>query len=128
MGLLLKKPTRAILRRVAIVWIVCLIVLSLQPLRVPDTRVRNYKHQIEHVLAFGSTAMLLLVLARNRREVVSAVGGVVLLGIAIEISQYLIYSLPMLEWWDIREDTIGAALALAAYQMRPITVTEDLRR
>jgi hypothetical protein len=98
-------------------------VLSLQPWRVPNTTGRkSYKHQIEHVVVFGATAMLLLTLARNRRETLNAVGGVLLLAVAIEISQYLIYSLPAFEWWDVREDAIGAAIALVTWQIRPIVI------
>ena len=120
------KPTRAVLKRIAVVWIFCLIVLSLQPFRPPTTRGReSHKHQIEHVLAFGATALLLLALARNRQEALNAAGGVVLLATAIEISQYLIYSLPAFEWWDVREDTIGAAIALVAWKIRPFIAADE---
>lgn len=50
----------------------------------------------------------------------------VILAVAIEISQYLIYSLRAFEWWDVREDTIGAAIALVAHQIGPVQRT--LRR
>ncbi len=117
------KPARAVLKRLAALWIICLIVLSLQPYRPSGTRGRkSHKHQIEHVLAFGATALLLLALARNREEALKAFGGVVLLAVAIEISQYLIYSLHAFEWWDVRDDTIGAAIALLAHRIRPFAV------
>lgn len=117
-----KKLTRAILQRIAALWIAGLIVLSLQPVRVHKISGRTLGHQIEHVLLFGATAMMLLMLARNRREIFNAVGGVVLLAMGIEISQFLIYSLPAFEWWDVREDTIGAVIAWMAWQIRPVTV------
>lgn len=66
--------------------------------------------------------MLLLTLARNRRETIQAVGGVALLAVGIEVSQYLIYTLPAFEWWDVREDSIGAAIALMVWKIRPVVI------
>jgi hypothetical protein len=114
------KLTRGLLKRIAVIWIVCLIVASLQPFRPPATTGRaSHKHQIEHVLVFGATALLLLALARTRKEEMKAAGGVVCLGTVIEISQFLIYRFPAFEWWDVREDTIGAAIALVIHQIWP---------
>jgi peptidoglycan/LPS O-acetylase OafA/YrhL len=122
--------TRAVLKRIAAVWIICLIVFSLQPLRPSGTggqvHAPSFRHRAEHILAFGATALLLLALARNRKEALRAAGSVVILAVAIEISQYLIYSLRAFEWWDVREDTIGAAIALVAHQIGPVQRT--LRR
>ena len=114
--------TRIGLKRVSVIWIVCLILLSLQPARIPETGGRSYRHQILHVIVFGATGLLLLALARNRKEEFKATAGVVCLAAAIEISQYLIYHLPLFEWWDVREDTIGAAIALLIHQVWPFAV------
>lgn len=105
--------TRAVLRRVAIVWVICLVILSLQPVRPAGTRGRVPKHQIEHVVAFGATAILLMALARRRKQEWIAAAGVVGLATAIEFCQLMIYRMPVgFEWWDVREDSIGIGLAL----------------
>jgi VanZ family protein len=83
--------------------------------RIPNTKEPGhfYRHQIEHLLAFGATGLIFLGLSRSRREDWKAAAAVVLLGTAIEIAQYAIYRMPFgFEWWDVREDTIGAVLAL----------------
>jgi TRAP-type uncharacterized transport system fused permease subunit len=114
--------TRTLHKRFAVVWILFVIVLSLQPARVADTLGRNLHHQILHVALFGVTALVLLPLSRSRREQFNAIASVVCLATAIEISQYLIYHLPWFEWWDIREDAIGAVIALLIHQFWPIPV------
>jgi hypothetical protein len=104
---------RAALRRIAIVWVLCLVIFSLQPNRAPGTRGRAVPHQSEHVVVFGATAVLLITLARNRREEWIAAGGVVALGLAIELAQWSIYRMPEgFEWWDVREDSLGMLLGL----------------
>lgn len=101
---------RAALRRVAIVWVICLVIFSLQPNRAPGTRGRAVPHQSEHVVVFGATAVLLITLARNRREEWIAAGGVVGLAVAIELAQLAIYRMPVgFEWWDVREDSLGCS-------------------
>jgi hypothetical protein len=106
---------RTALRWFATVWVICLIVASLQPLRPPDTsgETRSYKHELEHVIVFGATGLILLALARDRREEWAAAGKVMALAIGIEVAQLLIYRMPFgFEWWDVREDTIGMILAM----------------
>jgi len=114
--------TRAVLKRVILIWVIALVVLSLQPGRIETARGRSYRHQILHVAVFGATGLLFLALARSRREEFNATAAVVALATAIEISQFLIYRLPSVEWWDIREDSIGAAVALVFHQIWPYAV------
>ena len=65
--------TRAVLQWLAVVWVVCLIIFSLQPRRPEGTRGRGVPlHQIEHVLIFGATAVLIVALGRSRREELQA--------------------------------------------------------
>jgi hypothetical protein len=104
------------------VWVIALIALSLQPGRIETARGRSFRHQILHVTVFGATGLLFLALARNRREEFNATAAVVALAAAIEISQFLIYRLPEFEWWDVREDSIGAAVALVLHQIWPYAV------
>ena len=116
--------TRTVHKRVALAWVVLVIVLSLQPARMRQTYGHTIEHAVMHVVLFGLTGVILLALARNRREQFNAVAGVVCLGIGIEISQYLIYTLPGFEWWDVRDDVIGAVIALVIHQVWPIPVCE----
>ena len=114
--------TRGVLKRVILVWVIALVVLSLQPERIETARGRSFRHQILHVMVFGATGLLFLALARGRREEFNATAAVVALATAIEISQFLIYRLPAFEWWDVREDSIGAAIAVVLHQIWPYAV------
>jgi uncharacterized membrane protein YccC len=67
-------------------------------------------HQGFHFLVFGATALLLLAIARTPRQRTYAVLAVVGLGIAIESTQHCAYGSP-LEWWDILDNALGAAVA-----------------
>jgi VanZ family protein len=106
---------RIALRWIASVWVICLIVASLQPVRPPNIKEGSnfYKHQVLHVVMFGATALLFLALGRKRGDDWKAAAAVVCLAAAIELAQLLIYRMPFgYEWWDVREDTIGVAIAM----------------
>ena len=114
---------RTALRWFATVWVICLIVASLQPFRPEATKQgHSARHQIAHVAVFGATGVILLALARSRREDWVAVGGVVVLATFIEVAQLLLYRSPEgFEWWDVREDSIGALLALLLWtRLKPL--------
>ncbi len=106
--------TRPVFRWLAVVWVLGLVIMSLQPFRPEGTRGRAApKHQIEHVLIFAATGVVLLSLARGRTSEWRAALGVVGLATAIELAQLAIYRMPVgFEWWDVREDSIGIALGL----------------
>jgi hypothetical protein len=121
--------TRAVLRRLAIVWVLCVITVSLQSVRPGSTRGRTLQHEISHILVFGATGLMFLTLARNNREEWTAAAGVVCLGISIEFGQWVIYGLPGYEWWDVREDTIGVLLAIALVRttrIRPVVLSDKV--
>ena len=119
---------RRLLRRIAAVWIVCLIVGSLLPgsakVRLGTTyhssthhsRIVGMKHRVIHFLAFGSTALMLMLLAPSRRHEMRAGVGVMLLGCALEVTQFMIYSINF-EWWDVRDDCYGIAGAFITFQI-----------
>lgn len=69
-------------------------------------------HRLYHLVSFGSTALLLLLVASTRAAEIKAVAATILLGTTLEITQYAISHGVLFEWWDIRDDTLGA---LAAY-------------
>ena len=72
----------------------------------------NTKHRFIHFLAFGSSFVVLSLLATGRREQLEAAGEVMLIGCIVEVIQYFAYSHQQLfEWWDVRDDAIGIAVA-----------------
>ena len=101
--------TRQALRLVAIVWIVCLIAVSLQPYR-PAGESDTIRHRVFHVLSFGAAALMLLALGTDAKRESIAGLSVLCLAVAIETSQFLLYKNPF-EWWDVRDDTIGILIA-----------------
>lgn len=107
------------------VWLVCLIAGSLLPYDAkvamgtrpgfpvnPHLPVVTLKHRLFHWISFGSTAVLLTLLGRNRYQEVGAAAATVGLGVAIELAQHWIYRSGM-EWWDVRDDTLAALVAVA---------------
>ena len=101
--------TREQLRRLAIIWIFGLVTVSLQPLR-PEGEPQSIVHNVWHVISFGAAAMTLFALSRSGKQASTAAVGIFCLIIGIESSQHLLYKNPF-EWWDMRDDTIGVALA-----------------
>jgi hypothetical protein len=67
-------------------------------------------HSAEHVLAFAVLALLLLPLARSREQKWMVVLAVFTVGVGLEIRQHQLFRQPF-EWWDVRDDGIGIALA-----------------
>ena len=103
---------RVVFRIVAQVWLILLIVGSLQPAR--PSLVTGFHREI-HWLAFAGATFLLLLLSRNRRQEIWSAVGVFLLGLSLECLQHLFYRNPM-EWWDVRDDTLSILAAFALYQ------------
>ena len=120
---------RGILRAIASVWVACLIVGSLLPGSVKEelgttsheqilhqTRRVTEKHRVVHFLAFGSTCLLLMLMANTALGEMLWTALVVLLGCLIETAQYLIYPIPF-EWWDVLDDFYAAVAMFAAVQV-----------
>jgi hypothetical protein len=75
-------------------------------------------HRLIHFVAFGSSFWVLNFVATKRREQVGAAAEVMAIGCIIELTQYYVYShLKVFEWWDIRDDAIGVAMAYAFVQI-----------
>ena len=102
-----------IIRRTAQAWLILLIVGSLQPSR-PGPVLAH--HRGLHFLAFGGVAFLLLLLSRNFREGIRVVVGVCLLGLSLEYLQHFFYH-NVMEWWDVRDDTVAVLAAFALYYL-----------
>ncbi len=121
-------PPRKAYAWIAPVWTLCLIAGSLLPYETKlaiGTRPRNMvnprapvvtlKHRGFHWLSFASTALILLLLARNRHQELTVTLGVVALGCSLEFAQHALYRNDI-EWWDMRDDAYGAVAALVLVQ------------
>jgi hypothetical protein len=100
---------RSLLNRVAPVWLACVIIGSLIPWRPQGAT--GPMRVAGHIVVFGATTLLLLLIGRSAGQRFWALAAVIGLGIAIECSQHWIYHSP-LEWWDMRTDAFAA---LGAY-------------
>jgi hypothetical protein len=121
--------TARALRIFTLVWIACVIAGSLMPgsaknslgttdelrMRSPY-EVGGVAHRIWHFGVFGSTALLLLVQAKDRRGWVFAVLATFGLGLSLEFLQWRIYG-SAFEWWDVRDDAIGVLGAALMYRL-----------
>jgi TRAP-type uncharacterized transport system fused permease subunit len=75
-------------------------------------------HRVAHIGAFGVLALLLLPLARRPREMWLIVGAIFCVACGMEVLQYHVFHFARqrepIEWWDIRDNTVGLLLALLA--------------
>ena len=99
--------------RLTQIWILFLIVGSLQPVR---PRLVVGLHREAHWLAFATAALLLLLLSRTRRQELHRVIAACLLGLSLECLQHLIYGNTM-EWRDVRDDALAITLAFVLYRL-----------
>jgi|HubBroStandDraft_1064217.scaffolds.fasta_scaffold171582_1 hypothetical protein len=125
-----------IARRFARFWILTVIVGSLLPgsLKVAlhatenkrthpsstvDTKHRvDTNHRFVHIFAFGSSFLVLSVLATRRREELEVAAEILVIGCFVELAQYYFYShRQVFEWWDVRDDAIGIAVAFLFLQI-----------
>jgi hypothetical protein len=66
-------------------------------------------HQVQHLVIFGATAFVYRALVRGP----IAFCWVAALALFIESAQFFMYHTPDgFEWWDLRDDAIGAAVVL----------------
>jgi hypothetical protein len=105
--------TRSNLRWAGATWIVFLVLLSLQPMRLRPIARGTHGHLFVHLVLFGSAAVLPLLLSENRvAESVRAL-GILCLAAAIEIAQSRIYH-HKTEWSDLEFDFIGVLTVFVA--------------
>ena len=104
--------TRSTVIRVAVLaWIVLLTVVSLQPMRPPETVAL---HREVHLFAFAVTAVLFRSLHAGPRRGLQSAFAAVLLGAVLELLQTHLRH--PFEWWDVRDDAIGAVAGIVLYQ------------
>ena len=76
------------------------------------------RHRLIHFVAFGSSFLVLSLLATGKREELEAAGEVLAIGCILEVIQYFVYSRrQVFEWWDVRDDAIGIAVAFLLVQI-----------
>jgi hypothetical protein len=125
-----RTPLQRTLRKIAPVWVLCLVIGSMLPgetkLRLHTTGKQQMHHQTKEVTrghhlyhygSFGLTAVLFLAIAESRREEWRAIARVILIGLGIEITQHLVY-LSVFEWWDVRDDGVAALAVFALWHLR----------
>jgi TRAP-type uncharacterized transport system fused permease subunit len=83
-------------------------------------------HRVAHVVAFGTLALLLLPLARSSRATWLIAAAIFCVACGMELMQYQVFHFARvrqsIEWWDIRDNTVGIFLALLAVRFtRPRT-------
>jgi len=80
-------------------------------------------HRLFHFAAFGSTTLLLILIAETPSQEALAAVGVALLGVILECGQYSLLKLCFLEWWDIRDDAIASLVVFLCTRWRGIRHT-----
>lgn len=95
-------------RYAVMIYVVALTVGSLQPLR-PSGLHESETHRLLHFLCFGVLVLLMRSAFPGRRSLVWIVPASILLGVTLELLQHWEFH-EAIEWGDIRDDAIGAAL------------------
>jgi hypothetical protein len=101
---------KAVLPAMAILWIACLVFVSLHPI-VRHAPQGSMTHRIEHVMAFGILGIILLALCGNHGPKWVVTLALLCLACVLEMRQHQLFRQPF-EWWDVRDDGIGIVLAL----------------
>ena len=106
---------KAALSGTAILLLAGLFYLSL---RQPHRNGGTITHRVSHIGAFAALALLLLPLARTVRETWLITVAIFCVACGMEILQYHVFQFASnrqpIEWWDIRDNTVGLLLALLA--------------
>jgi hypothetical protein len=89
---------------------------TINPPKIASKGGVGLKHRSAHFLAFGSTALLLVMIAETTTQQLWAGLAVAGLGFLLECSQYAFLGLDTVEWWDVRDDVIAAIGALVIAQ------------
>ena len=112
--------SRALLVRIAPWWVLCVIIGSFLPgsskealgtTNSPAAEAQGRvvtMHRLTHFLTFGSTALLLVLIAETASQQLGAGLAVAALGFLIECTQYALIGLANIEWWDVRDDALAA--------------------
>jgi hypothetical protein len=77
----------------------------------------DLRHRIVHLVTFGVTAVLFMLLRDRVRDRARAALAALLLGCAIEVLQFVTGLASEVEWWDLRDDFLGIAAAFVVVQV-----------
>ena len=104
-----------------------MIIGSLAPNSVKDAIGTHSHHRPYHVIVFGATAILFLLISQTRRQEWIAVAGALGIGVAVEILQCL--SDGYFEWWDLRDDALGILVAFFLFRLadRSLSASREAR-
>ena len=114
------------LRIITVPWILVLIIGSLSPYDVKEGIGTHSYHRPYHFVAFGATALLFLLIAKNRRQEWVSVCSAFALGLVLETAQYLVGD--VFEWWDVRDDAVGILIVFVLFRMADAWLRENLRK
>ena len=98
-------------RLVAPFWIAAVAITSLQSQRPPQTAAL---HRLFHFTAFAVTAVILRRAGAGRWAPAGSACAAAMLGAALELLQTRMRY--PIEWWDMRDDALGALIGALAYQ------------
>jgi hypothetical protein len=84
-------------------------------------------HRTAHFSAFGLLALFLSVSLRRPGYRLFALGFVIMLGIVIEVAEFLLSTNPF-EFWDVRDDAVAASTGYVLAEALLFTVSAARRR
>lgn len=82
----------------------------------PTTGYVGVAHRVYHFATFGSTALVLMMLAQTLWEEAVAAAFAFGLGLLIETVQHVIGFSLVFEWWDVRDDLYAVTIAFVLTQ------------
>ena len=100
------------LRRAGAIWILLLVLYSLQPFRLHVAPRSALLHPIAHILAFGTASLVPSLFSASLAQLWTRALWLLCLGASIEVSQGLIYR-QRTEWADLVADGIGILIVSA---------------
>jgi hypothetical protein len=107
---------RPLIRYLCWIWIMCVIVGSLLPLRMKIALgTTSHLHRPLHMFVFGSAAVVLLLLSNTLRQRLTSVLCILALAAFLEILQFWITYQPKysaFEWRDLLDDGGGIVIAV----------------
>ncbi len=110
-----QSSSRRLLRYLIWIWISCLVFGSLLPFGIKvKIGTTSQLHRPLHIVAFGLTAFLLLVLSTTYRQKITAIVFVFALAFGLELVEWLVNYHPTysaFEWRDVLDDSYGIATA-----------------
>ena len=106
-----KRPRTGNFLWIPAAWVICLVIVSLQPVRSDEIRAGTAAHLALHLLAFGFPALLFQIFITRRIWALVSASTVILVAVGIELAQRSLYH-HRFEWEDLLADFLGVVIAL----------------